>query len=140
MTATREELQAVNKLRKAHMASAKGVFGDIRHEVISTLTRDNDHSAEEKEFGEFHNAEAAQFAHDRTEERNATGKARRKAFDIGIDPDRLPVKRPKQVAEAAIKVKATLAELREKEAAKELARAKNYMLDPDKKFSSKTAS
>jgi hypothetical protein len=125
MTATREELEAVNKLRKAHMASAKGVFGDIRHEVVSTLTRDNDHSTEEREFGEFHNAEAAQFAEEIAEERNATVKARRKAFDIGIDPDRLPVKRPKQVAEAAARYGDRIAKLREKEASKEQEHAEN---------------
>ena len=35
------------------MAHAKGIFGDIPHEVISTVTRDNEHSEEAKERAGF---------------------------------------------------------------------------------------
>lgn len=55
MSATREQFEEVNRLRKAHMARAKGIFGEIPHELVSTVTRDNEHSDEVKELGRFHN-------------------------------------------------------------------------------------
>jgi hypothetical protein len=58
MSATKEELAEVNRLSKAHMAHAKAIFGGLKHEVVSTITRDNELGPEEKELGRFHNEEA----------------------------------------------------------------------------------
>ena len=60
MTATREQLAEVNQLRKAHMAPAKAIFGNIKHEVVSTITRDNEQGEQAKELGRFHNEEMAE--------------------------------------------------------------------------------
>ena len=60
MTATREQRAEVNQLRKAHMAPAKAIFGNIKHEVVSTITRDNEQGEQAKELGRFHNEEMAE--------------------------------------------------------------------------------
>jgi hypothetical protein len=57
MDATVEQLAEANRLRSAHMARAKAIYGEMRHEIVSTITRDNEHSEEVKELGRFHNAE-----------------------------------------------------------------------------------
>jgi hypothetical protein len=57
MSATPARLAQVNELRTAHMSHAKGIFGEIRHEVVSTITRDREHSEQSRELGRFHNRE-----------------------------------------------------------------------------------
>ena len=41
------------------MAPAKAIFGELEHEVVSTITRDNEQPESEKALGRFHNAEMA---------------------------------------------------------------------------------
>ena len=116
MSATREQLEEVNRLRKGHMAHAKGIFGDIPHEVISTVTRDNDHSDEDKELGRFHNQETERVRTEQTQRARDTTRARQKAAAAGFDPSRLRIKNPKRVAEAAGGIAERFAALRQKEA------------------------
>ena len=99
MSATKEQLEEVNRLRKGHMAHAKGIFGDIPHEVISTVTRDNDHSEQDKELGRFHNQETERVKTQQTQFARATTRARQKAAAAGFDPSRLRIKNPKRVEE-----------------------------------------
>jgi hypothetical protein len=116
MSATKEQLEEVNRLRKGHMAHAKGIFGDIPHEVISTITRDNEHSEEVKELGRFHNRESERFEAERTVSERDTRRARTKAAAAGFDPSRLRIKNPKLVAAAAERIADRFAALRLKEA------------------------
>jgi hypothetical protein len=55
MDATPAQFEEVNRLRKAHMAPARAIFGELEHEVTSTITRDNAHTAQERALGRFHN-------------------------------------------------------------------------------------
>ena len=59
MSATRQQLEEVNRLRKAHMAHAKSIFGELRHEVVSTISRDTECSEESRSLGRFHNQRTA---------------------------------------------------------------------------------
>ena len=115
MSATKEQLEEVNRLRKGHMAHAKGIFGEIPHEVITTITRDNDHSEDVKELGRFHNQEGERFEAERTASERDTKRARTKAAAAGFDPSRLRIKNPKRVAEAAERIADRFAALRQKE-------------------------
>jgi hypothetical protein len=116
MSATKEQLEEVNRLRKGHMAHAKGIFGEIPHEVITTITRDNEHSEEVKELGRFHNQESERFEAERTVSERDTRRARTKAAAAGFDPSRLRIKNPKLVAAAAERIADRFAALRQKEA------------------------
>jgi hypothetical protein len=115
MSATKEQLEEVNRLRKGHMAHAKGIFGEIPHEVVTTITRDNDHSEDVKELGRFHNQEGERFEAERTASERDTKRARTKAAAAGFDPSRLRIKNPKRVAEAAERIADRFAALRQKE-------------------------
>jgi len=116
MNATKERLEEANQLRKGHMAHAKGIFGEIPHEVTSTITRDNAHSEEDKELGRFHNQETERVRTEQTEAARTIKRARQKAAAAGFDPSRLRIKNPKRVEEAAERIAAKFAALREKEA------------------------
>jgi hypothetical protein len=116
MNATKEQLEEVNRLRKGHMAHAKGIFGEIPHEVVSTIARDNDHSEEVKELGRFHNEEGERFEVDRTQGERDTKRARSKAAAAGFDSSRLRMKDPKRVAEVVDHIVDRFAALRQKEA------------------------
>jgi hypothetical protein len=85
VSATKEQFEEVNRVRKGHMAHAKGIFGDIAHEVVSTITRDNDHSEEDKELGRFHNEEMAQAKAKDTERGRKMRKLQVKAATAGIE-------------------------------------------------------
>jgi hypothetical protein len=116
MSATKEQLEEVNRLRKGHMAHAKGIFGEIPHEVISTITRDNDHSEDVKELGRFHNEETARVQTELDQGARAMKRARQKAASAGFDPSRLRIKNPDRVAAAAESIERRFAALRQKEA------------------------
>jgi len=53
MAATREELAAVNALKRAHLAPARAIYGEIKHAVVSKITRDNLHTDVDREEGRF---------------------------------------------------------------------------------------
>ncbi len=84
MTATPEQFAAANRLRKAHMAPAKAIFGSIKHETISTITRDNEHSEAEKGIGRFHNAEMVKAKAQDSERARKVSRLQRKAVAAGI--------------------------------------------------------
>jgi hypothetical protein len=119
MSATREQLEEVNGLRKAHMGHAKGIFGEIQHEVVSTIARDNDHSTEEKGLGRFHNEATEAYQQEKTKTARSVNRARQKASRAGFDPDHLRIKNPEAVAAAADRIADRFAALRQKEAEEE---------------------
>jgi hypothetical protein len=116
MTATKDQFDEANRLRKAHMAPAKAIFGELPHEVVSTVTRDADHSEEVKELGRFHNEESERFQAERTEGERDTRRARREASAAGFDPNRLRLRNPKRAADAAQRIADRFAALKQKEA------------------------
>ena len=119
MSATREQIAEVNALRKAHMSHAKAVFGEIRHEVVSQVCRDNEFSEGEKALGEFHNNEMKACKAESAKTAQSVNKARRKAIAAGFDPNRLRMRNPEAVAAAASRIADRFAQLREKEAQQE---------------------
>ena len=84
MSASREQLAEANKLRKAHMAPAKVIFNSIKHEVISTITRDNEQGDEAKEFARFQNEETEKFKKERTAQERTTRRIRRDPVAAGV--------------------------------------------------------
>lgn len=85
MSATPEQLAEVNRLKNAHMAPARTIFGGIKHEVVSTITRDTDQKAEVKALGRFHNEETERAkAHD-SERGRKMRKLHTKAAAAGLD-------------------------------------------------------
>ena len=85
MSATREQLAEANKLRKAHMAPAKAIFNSIKHEVISTITRDNEQGEQANGLGRFHNQQMAQEEAENTERGRKLRKLQVKAAAAGIE-------------------------------------------------------
>ena len=57
MSATGEQFAQVNAQLRGHRASAKALYGEVRHDLAFTVTRDADHDDATKELGRFHNAE-----------------------------------------------------------------------------------
>ncbi len=66
-SATREQLAEVASAKRAHLAPARAIFGQIKHDVVSTQTRDNEHE-EAKDLGRFHNAAVEQHKAEESEE------------------------------------------------------------------------
>jgi len=85
MSATREQLQEVNRLRKAHMAPAKAIFSGLKHEVVSTITRDSEQDAQSKELGRFHNQEMVQAKAESTARERKLRKLQLMAAADGIE-------------------------------------------------------
>ena len=85
MSATREQLAEANQLRKAHMAPARAIFGSIKHEVISTVTRDTEQGDQSNELGRFHNEEMARAKTQDGERGRKLRKLQAKAATAGIE-------------------------------------------------------
>jgi len=116
MSATPEQLAEVNRLRAAHMAPAKAIFGELKHEVVSTITRDNEHSADEKALGRFHNEASEAFKEEKSRTERSVKRARESAVAAGFEPGHLRLRNPEQVAAAAKRIPSRLEALRRKEA------------------------
>jgi hypothetical protein len=67
------------------MAPAKAMFNSIKHEVISTITRDNQQCDEDKALGRFHNQEMARAKAENTERGRKLRKLQVKAARAGIE-------------------------------------------------------
>jgi hypothetical protein len=100
MAASREQLAEVNRLRNAHMAHARGIFGELKHEVVSTITRDNEHSAESRELGRFHDEEADRFQAEQADSARTQRKARAQASALGASEQVLD-RHPDRILKAA---------------------------------------
>lgn len=57
MSATSEQFAQVHAQVRGHQAAARALYGEIRHDLVSTVTRDADHDEETRKLGQFHNAE-----------------------------------------------------------------------------------
>lgn len=116
MSASPEELAEANRLRSAHMAHAKAVFGDVKHDLISTVSRDSEHSETTKELGRFVQEQTSEAIQAKSNSTRATNRATRKAAIAGFEPARLRMKNPEQVEEAVESIQERLARLKAKEA------------------------
>lgn len=114
MDATREQLEAVNRARKGHMAHAKGIFGQLRHEVVSTITRDGDHTEQEKELGRFHAEEMEKAKTEKSAATRKVKKARAEAAARGVSQS-LAERYPERILQAA-EMRRIAEQLREQEA------------------------
>jgi hypothetical protein len=123
MTATREQLQEVRELRKAHMAPAKAIFGQIQHPYRSFVSRDNEQSAASKELGRFHNAEMERAKVEKSATDRKARRARQKVAEVGFDPAALRIRNPEQadrIAEDADKLSELIARAKREEQEQEL--------------------
>jgi hypothetical protein len=70
-TATKEQFNAARADQAAHLKEAKALYGNIAHNLISTISRDTDHGPTTKQLGRFNRAaieeiEAEESARNRT--------------------------------------------------------------------------
>jgi len=114
MSATRAKLAEVNEQRKGHMAHAKAIFGELRHEVVSTITRDGEHSQESRDLGRFNNEEMERVQAEKSE---AGRKMRRLESELARQGIQLaaPVRDADELLDAAKKRRIYLERLEAKE-------------------------
>jgi hypothetical protein len=115
MTATREQLAEANRLRKAHMAPARSIFGGIKHEVVSTITRDNEQGEQARDLGRFHNEAMAQAKAQDAERGRKMRKLQVKAARAGVELAGV-VRNPDDALEAIDRRAHFLQAMREEEA------------------------
>ena len=96
MSATDAQFAEVNRQIHGHRAAAKALYGEIRHDFVSTITRDTDHDAATKELGAFHNAEVSAHTKQKTERTRKMRKIQTAAVAAGAsvngnvrNPDRV---------------------------------------------------
>lgn len=111
MTALPEQLDAIRQLKKAHRAYAKGIFSELKPEVISTVVRDAEYTEEEKKFGEFHNRENEIFNNEKKEADNRLRKLQTEATKAHVPQE--TVKRYPSRAEQAIDMRKKADKLRQ---------------------------
>jgi hypothetical protein len=114
MTATREQLEEVNRARKGHMAPAAAIFGEIRHEMISTISRDNEQSEDVKALGRFHNAAVETAKAEKSERGKTLKKLQVKAAAAGVELGE--VRNPDEALEAIDRLEHFRQRMLEKEA------------------------
>lgn len=98
-TATKEQFNAARADQAGHLKEAKALYGNIAHNLISTISRDTDHGPTTKQLGRFNRAaieeiEAEESARDRT-----ISTIRTEAAKLGSRIDLSAVKNEKRVLE-----------------------------------------
>jgi len=83
MSATREQLAEVAAAKRAHLAPARAIFGDIQHQVLSTIIRDDAHDEPTRELGRFVNDEVEKHKTEQNAEDRKRRKIQREAKAIG---------------------------------------------------------
>lgn len=96
MSATGEQFAEVNAQIRGHRAAAKTLYGEIKHDLVSTITRDADHDAATKELGRFHNAEVEQHTQQKTERTRKLSKIQKASAALGA-PVRANIRNPDRV-------------------------------------------
>ena len=67
MSATDAQFAEAHSQIRGHRASAKVLYGEIKHDLVSTISRDGEHDEATKELGRFHNAEVQAHAEQKSE-------------------------------------------------------------------------
>ncbi len=83
--ASDEELAVLAKMRRAHQAPARALFGEIQHEVRSNIVRDDQHDAATKEDGRFHRETMTAFKADQSSEDQEIADLKRRATKLGLN-------------------------------------------------------
>lgn len=84
MSATSEQYAAGHSSIKGHMKAAKGIYGNIQHPVIATISRDNQVDEAAQELGRFHNEQVEQHREKKTEAGRKLGRIQIEAATAGI--------------------------------------------------------
>lgn len=88
MSATREQLRAVAAAKRAHLAPARAIFGELPQAVVSNITRDTAHTETDREEGRFITAAVEQHAGDESDERKTIRRIRTLCAELGEqEPD-----------------------------------------------------
>lgn len=93
MSATREQLAEVAAPKRAHLAPARAIFGNIQHHTVSNITRDDIHDETTKDLGRFHNATVAEHQAAEGEEARMLRRARELKRELGERDDDLATSR-----------------------------------------------
>jgi hypothetical protein len=106
MSATGEQFAQANAQIRGHRSHAKALYGEVRHDLVSTITRDNDHDDATKRLGQFHNAEVQAHTAEKTARTRKLRKIQTTAALAGtsfVGPIRNPdrVLQGQEVAQAA---------------------------------------
>jgi hypothetical protein len=115
MTATKEQFENVTRLRRGHMAGANAIFGELRHEVVANITRDSEHSAEEKVLGQFVREETEKAKSEAAATKRTLRKVHIKAAAAGIKLEG-QVRNPDEALEALTRREFFRRRMQEKEA------------------------
>lgn len=83
-TATREHLSALAADRRAHSAPARAIFGQLNHEVVSTIARDDEHDEQTKEEGRAAAQHAAEYREEESAEQREIRSLRRRVEKSGL--------------------------------------------------------
>lgn len=82
-SASREHLASLASDRRAGSATARAIFGQLQHEVVSTITRDDEHDDATKEAGRHVAIAAAEHHEQESAEQREIRSIRRRAGKLG---------------------------------------------------------
>lgn len=83
-SASREHLASLAADRRAHAAPARAIFGQLQHEVVSTITRDDEHDDATQEAGRHVAISAAEHHEQESTEQREIRSLRRRAEKLGM--------------------------------------------------------
>lgn len=115
MSATGEQFAEARSQIRGHRSHAKALYGEVRHDMISTITRDRDHDEATKQLGKFHNAEVQAHTQQKTERTRKLRKIQTAAALNGA-PMTSPVRNPDRVLQGIELEKEARARLAKQEA------------------------
>ncbi len=114
-TEPEDSLAQTARARSSWMREGKIWHDGLKHEVVSTVVRDRNYSAEVHEIGRVQKQDIKQLKAEKSQSERDIRRARQKAAAAGFDPSRLRVKNPKRAAEAAARLAARFARGRQEE-------------------------
>ncbi|HOW64866.1 MAG TPA: hypothetical protein P5186_19880 [Candidatus Paceibacterota bacterium] len=95
MTATSEQFAEANAQIRDHQKTAKVIYGNLHHRVVSTIVRDNDHDEATKELGRFTNAQVEEHKAEKSSRTRKLNMIRQEAAVFGLTISG-PVRNPDQ--------------------------------------------
>lgn len=114
LDATRDQLDEARRQQRAHMAHAKAIFGRLKHEVVSTVTRDMEQPEDVLELGRFHNQETESYEAAKHSAARRLRKLQREGHRLGV-PISQNVRDPNQVQEGLELLQESLLRIAQKE-------------------------
>lgn len=90
MSATDAQFAETHGQIRGHRSAAKALYGEIKHDLVSTITRDGEHDEATMELGRFHNAEAQAHAEQKTDRARKLNRIQKSAGATFVGPIKNP--------------------------------------------------